>query len=85
MRLVTFGRIVAVPLSLVVLALPGFNAPAGAVRSILLLVAVGAIGLLALTRWQRLSRVRTAAGMDEVLQTAKDDASDVARMGSDAG
>jgi hypothetical protein len=87
MRLIIFDRTVVVPLSLVVPVLAGFSAPTVAVQSIRVLVVVGAIGLgvFALTRWLRLRRVRRLAGMDELLQTAKDDASEVARMGSDAG
>jgi hypothetical protein len=88
MRIITFGRTVVVPLSLVVLALAGFSAPPAALRSVLVLVAIGGIGLtvLALTRWwYASSRVRPLARTDDVLQIAKDDASDVARMGSDAG
>jgi uncharacterized protein YjiS (DUF1127 family) len=86
MRIITFGRTVAIPLSLVVLALARFSAPPVTVRSVL--VAVGALGLvvLALTRWwHRTRRVRTLARMDDVLRIAKDDASDQARMGSDGG
>jgi hypothetical protein len=52
MRIISFGRTVVVPLTLVVLALAGFSAPV-ALRSVLVLAAVGALGLvgLALTRW----------------------------------
>lgn len=88
MRIITFGRTVVVPLSLVVLALAGFSAPPLAIRSMLVLVAVGALGLvvLALTRsWHRSGRVRPLARTDDRVQSAKDDASDLARMGSDAG
>jgi nitrate/nitrite-specific signal transduction histidine kinase len=88
MRIITFGRTVVVPVSLVVLALAGFSAPPVALRSMLVLAAVGALGfvMLALTRWWHRSRhVRPLTRMDDVLQIAKDDASDLARMGSDAG
>jgi hypothetical protein len=84
MRIISFGRTVVVPLSLVVLAVAAFSAP----RSVLVLVAVGALGLvgLALTRsWHRSRRVRPLPRMDDVVQIANDDASDLARMGSDAG
>jgi hypothetical protein len=87
MKIISFDRTVVVPLSLVVLALAGFSAPV-ALRSVLVLVAVGALGLvgLALTRsWHRSRRVRPLPQMDDVVQIAKDDASDLARMGSDAG
>lgn len=84
MRTITFGRTVVVPLSLVALALAGFSAPAVAIRSMLVLLAVGALGfvVLALTRsWLSSRRDRP----DDVVQSAKDDASNLARMGSDAG
>jgi|SoiMetStandDraft_2_1073263.scaffolds.fasta_scaffold63170_4 hypothetical protein len=88
MRIITVSRSVVVPLSLVVLALAGSSAPPAAVGSMLGLVAVGALGLvvLALARWwHRSRRVRALGRMDDVLQIAKDDASDMVRMGSDAG
>jgi hypothetical protein len=62
MRIVTFGRTVVVPLSLVVLALAGFTAAPVALRSMLGLAAVGALGVvvLVLTRsWYRSRRVRS--------------------------
>ena len=43
MRIITFGRTVVVPLSLVALALTGFSAPAIAIQSMLVLLAVGAL------------------------------------------
>ena len=88
MRIITVGRTVVVPLSLVVLALAGFSAPPVAPESMLVLVAVGALGLLvlALTRWRHRSRrARALPRMDDVLRIARDDASDMVRMGSDAG
>jgi galactitol-specific phosphotransferase system IIC component len=91
MRIITFGRTVVVPLSLVVLALAGLSAPPVASRSTLVLVALVAfvaIGLivLVLTKWRHASRrLRPLAQTDDVVQVAKDDASDLARMGSDAG
>jgi hypothetical protein len=88
MRLITFGRSVVVPLSLVVLALAGFSAPPVALRSMLVLLAVAALGFvgLALTRsWHRSRRVRPLAQTEDAVRIAKDDASDLARMGSDAG
>jgi len=88
MRTITFGRTVVVPLSLVALALAGFSAPAIAIQSMLVLLAVGALGFVAraLTRsWHTSGRIRPLARMDDVVQIAKDDASDLARMGSDAG
>jgi hypothetical protein len=87
MRLITFGRRVVVPLSLIVLALAAVSAPPVVPRSMLVLMAVGALGFvgLALTRsWHRARRFRSVPQMDDVIQVAKDDA-DVARMGSDAG
>jgi hypothetical protein len=87
-RIITFGRTIIVPLSLVVLAFAGFSAPPVALRSILVVLSVGAVGLvgLALRRsWRRSRRVRSLPHMDDVVQLAKDDASDLARMGSDAG
>lgn len=88
MRIITFGRAVIFPLSLAVLAFAGFSAPPVALRSMLVVLAVGALGIvgLALTRsWHRPRRVPSLPQMDEVSQIAKDDASDLARMGSDAG
>jgi hypothetical protein len=88
MRMITFGRTVVVPVSLVALALRGFSAPAIGIQSMLVLLAVGALGfvVLALTRSSHGSRrIRPLARMDDVVQIAKDDASDLARMGSDAG
>ena len=88
MRTITFGRTVVVPLSLVALALTGFTAPGIAIQSMLVLLAVGALGfvVLALTRsWLSSRRDRPLARTDDVVQIAQDDASDLARMGSDAG
>jgi hypothetical protein len=90
MRIITVGRTVVVPVSLVILALAEFSAPSVALRSMLVLAALGALGfvVLALTRtrsWHRSRRVRPLARTDDVVQVAKDDASDLARMGSDAG
>jgi hypothetical protein len=88
MRMIAVGRTVVVPLSLVALALAGFSAPAIAIQSMLVLFAVGALGFvaLALTRsWHTRRRMRPLARMDDVVRIAKDDASDLARMGSDAG
>jgi hypothetical protein len=87
MRIITFGRTV-VPLSVVVLALASVSTPPIATRSMIALGAVGALSLvvLALTRWRHGSRgVRALARTDDVVQIAADDASDLARMGSDAG
>lgn len=88
MRIITFGRAVILPLSLAVLAFAGFSAPPVALRFMLVVLAVGALGLvgLALTRSRHRSRrVRSLPHMDDVIQIAKDDASDLMRMGSDAG
>jgi uncharacterized protein involved in response to NO len=88
MRIITFGRTVIVPLSLVVLAFAGFSAPPVEPRSMLVALTVGALGLLGLAlmrSWHRSRRLRSFPQMDDVLQIAKDDASDLARMGSDAG
>lgn len=88
MRIITVGRTVVVPLSLVVLAVAGFSAQSVALRSMLVLAAIGAIGLivLALTTWWHASkRVPSLARTDDVLRIADDDASDLARMSSDAG
>jgi hypothetical protein len=88
MRIITFGRTLVVPLSLVVLALAGFSGAAVAIRSMLVLPAVGALALLVLAlmrSWHTSKRVRPLAGTDDVVQMATDDASDLARMGTDAG
>jgi len=87
MRIITFGRTVVVPLSLVVLAVAGFGAPV-ALRFVIVLGAIGAIGLVVFSlarRWHASRHVRPLPRMDGVVQIAKDDASDLARMGSDAG
>jgi hypothetical protein len=87
MRIITFGRTVVVPLSLVVMAVAGFGAPV-ALRSVVVLVAIGAIGLTVFSlarQWHASRQVRPLPRMDDVVQIAKDDASDLARMGSDAG
>jgi hypothetical protein len=87
MRITTVGRTVGVPLSLVVLAVAGFGAPV-VLRVVVVLVAIGAIGLTVLSlgrRWHASHHVRPLSRMDDLVQIAKDDASDLARMGSDAG
>jgi hypothetical protein len=87
MRIITVGRTVGVPISLVVLAVAGFGAPV-VLRAVVVLVAIGAIGLTVFSlarRWHPLRHVRPLPRMDDVVQIAKDDASDLARMGSDAG
>ena len=86
MRINTFGGTVVVPLSLVVLAVAAFGAPV-ALRSAVVLVAIGAIGVavfLLARRWHASDRISPFSRVDDVLQTAKDDATDLARMGSDA-
>ena len=61
MRIITFGRMVVVPLSVVVLAVGGLSAPPVAFRSVLPLMAVAAIGLmLALVRWGRSRDISSA-------------------------
>lgn len=87
MKIITFGRTVVVPLSLIVLAVAGFGVPVG-VRSVVVLLAIGAIGLTVFPlarRWLASRQVRPLQRMDDVVQLAKADASDLARMGSDAG
>jgi len=87
MRIITVGRTVGVPLSLVVLAVAGLGAPI-ALREAVALMAIGTIGLtgFSLARRSHASRhVRPLPRMDDVVQIARDDASDLARMGSDAG
>jgi len=87
MRIIAFGRNVVVPLSLIVVTVAAFGAPV-ALRSVIVLVAIGAIGLTVVSlakRWHASRHVRPLPRMDDVAQIAKDDASDLARMGSDAG
>jgi hypothetical protein len=87
MKIITFDRAVVVPLSVIVLAVAGFGVPV-AVRAVVLLVAIGAIGLTLFSlarRWLASRQVRPFQREDDVVQRAKDDASDLARMGSDAG
>jgi hypothetical protein len=59
MRIITFSRMVVVPLSVLVMAVGGLSAPPVAFRSVLPLMAVAAIGLM-LARWGR-SRDLSAA------------------------
>lgn len=85
--MVVFGRTVVIPLSLAVLAVTGFGAPAG-LRSVAVLVASGAIGLTVFSlakRCRPFHPVGPLPRMDDAVQIAKDDASEWARMGSDAG
>ncbi len=87
MRMITVGRTVVVPLSVVVLAVAGIGVPV-ALRSVVVLVAIGAIGLIVSSlarRWHASRRLSPVPRMDDGVQIAKDDASDLARMGSDAG
>ena len=87
MRIITAGRTVVVPVSVVVLAVAGIGVPA-ALRSVVVLVAIGAIGLTVFSlarRWHASRHVRPLPRMDDVVRITKDDASDLARMGSDAG
>jgi hypothetical protein len=87
MKIITFDRAVVVPLSVIVLAVAGFGVPV-AVRAVVLLVAIGAIGLTMFSlarRWLASRQVRAFQRVEDVVQRAKDDASDLARMGSDAG
>ena len=61
MRIITFGRMVVVPLSVLVMAVGGLSAPPVAFRSVLPLMAVAAIGLmLALVRWGRSRDISSA-------------------------
>jgi hypothetical protein len=53
MTIITVGRTVVVPLSLVVLALAALSAPPVAPRSMLVLMAVGALGLVGLALGER--------------------------------
>jgi hypothetical protein len=88
MRVITFGRTIVVPVSLVVLVLAGFPAPPLPMQARVVLGAIVVIGLIVVAVsgwWQARSRVRLLLPMDDALQIAKNDASDVARMGSDAG
>jgi hypothetical protein len=58
MRVVTFGRTVAVPVSVVVFALAALSTPAFPIRSVLLLVGIAALGfcLLAVIKGWRAFR-----------------------------
>lgn len=88
MRVITFGRTVAVPVSAVVLGLAALSAPPLAMRSVLPLVGIAALGfsVLAVNRWWRGSRgARPLTRAENAFQIATDDASDRVRMGSDAG
>jgi hypothetical protein len=88
MSVITFDRTIVVPVSLVVLALAGLTAPSLLLQGIRVLGATVVIGLivLAVTRWwQASTRRRPRLTTDDGLQVAKNDATDIARMGSDAG
>ena len=87
MKNITFDRTIVIPLSLIVLAVAGFGVPVP-VRSVVVLLAIAAIGFTLFSparRWLASRQVRRLARKDDVVQLAKDDASDLARMGSDAG
>jgi hypothetical protein len=79
MRVITFGRTVALPVSVVVFALAVLSTPASPIRSVLLLVGIAALGvcLLAVARWWRAFR----SVNPEKIQTTTDDASALVRMG----
>jgi len=86
--MVTLSRSAVIPLAAVVFALVAFTEPSSLVRSALLALGTGAVGLalLAATSWWQASRNPRA----EVLgpngrRVAAEDAADKARMDSDAG
>jgi hypothetical protein len=76
MRVITFGRTVALPVSVVVFALAALSTSAFPIRSVLLLVGIGALGfcLLAVIKWWR---------RDSAIQTTTDDSSALARRDGD--
>jgi hypothetical protein len=76
MRVITFGRTVALPVSVVVFAFAALSTPAFSIRSVLLFVGIAALGfcLLAVVRWWR---------RGSAIQTTTDDASALARMDGD--
>ena len=87
MRVLTFRRTV-VPVSAIVLGLAALSAPPLAMRSVLLLLVIAVISfsVLAVTRWWRGSHdARPLTRTASALKIATDDASDLVRMGSDAG
>lgn len=88
MRMTVFSRTLVVPLSVVFLAAAGLSAPLAPLQSVLALVAVGAVGfiVLALASWAyRPRRILALAPMGDAAQIAREDASALARMESDAG
>ena len=88
MRMTVFARTVVVPLSLVLLAVTGLSAPPEALQSVLALAAIGAIGFISLalaSRTYRSRRILALAPANHAARIAKDDASALARMESDAG
>ena len=69
-------------------ALAALPAPLVTRRTKLMIAAIGGFGLLALAParwWRRSGQVPPRTRMDDALHIAKEDASDLARMGSDAG
>ena len=87
MRMTVFARTVVVPLSVVLLAVAGLSAQPQALRTALVLVAIGAIGFIVLALAKRTYRSRRIPVLASVnaARIAKDDRSAVARMESDAG
>ena len=87
MRMTAFTRTVVVPLSLVPFAVAGLSAPAQTFQSVLTVVAIGAIGFIVLGRASRAYRSRRTLALAPMApaQIAKDDASALERMESDAG
>lgn len=88
MRTTVFARTAVVPVSAVLLAVAGLGAPLAPLQSVLVLTAVGATGLIVLALASVAYRSRSIlarAPMGNAAQIARDDASAVARMESDAG
>jgi hypothetical protein len=88
MRMTAFAGSVVFPLSVILLAVAGLSTPPAALQSMLALVAIGAIGFMVLTLARRAygsRHILALASMDDAARIAKDDASALARMESDAG
>ena len=86
--MVALSRSAAIPLAVVVFGLVALTEPSSLVRSVLLILGVGAVGLTLLAAtswWQASSQLQRETPEPNALRVAADDAADQARMDGDAG
>ena len=86
--MISLRRSVAIPFAVVVFGLAALSAPPLALGAVLPIAAVGAIGLTLLTVmswWRGPGTARRYAPAQNARRVAAEDASDNARMDSDAG